>query len=59
MLPLRLLSLTMWEHFNREGPKIIAKVAKHQPAAHMKICALLMPRKMKVEQSGAGRGDVG
>jgi hypothetical protein len=52
MLPLRLLSLTMWEHFNREGSKIIAKVAKHQRAAHMKIRALLVPREMKVEQSG-------
>jgi hypothetical protein len=38
--------------FGREGAKVIAKVAKHQPAAHMKICALLVPREMKVERSG-------
>ena len=28
------------------------KVRKTQPAAYMKICALLMPREMKVEQAG-------
>ena len=28
------------------------KVRKTQPAAYMKICALLVPREMKVEHSG-------
>jgi len=42
----------MLEHFNREGAKIIARVATHQPAAYLKICALLVPRDMKVEHSG-------
>ena len=39
--------------FQPRGAEDFAKVAKHQPAAHMKICALLVPREMKVEQSGA------
>ena len=39
--------------FREGGPQAIAKVRKHQPAAYMKICALLVPREMKVEHSGS------
>jgi hypothetical protein len=38
--------------FREGGPQAIAKVRKYQPAAYMKICALLVPREMKVEHSG-------
>jgi len=38
--------------FREGGPQAIAKVRKYQPAAYMKICALLVPRDMKVEHSG-------
>jgi hypothetical protein len=38
--------------FRQGGPAAIAKVRKYQPAAYMKICALLVPREMKVETSG-------
>jgi hypothetical protein len=38
--------------FRQGGPAAIAKVRKYQPAAYMKICALMVPREMKVEQSG-------
>jgi hypothetical protein len=38
--------------FRQGGPAAIAKVRKYQPAAYMKICALLVPREMKVEHSG-------
>jgi hypothetical protein len=31
---------------------VIARVARDQPAAYMKICALLVPREMKVEHGG-------
>jgi hypothetical protein len=48
--------LALSEHFKREGPKIIEKVAKEQPAAYMKICALLVPREMKVEHSNPIKG---
>jgi hypothetical protein len=37
--------------FRQGGPAAIAKVRKYQPAAYMKICALLVPREMKVEHS--------
>ena len=38
--------------FREGGPQAIAKVRKYQPAAYMKICALLVPREMKLEHSG-------
>jgi len=34
------------------GRQAIEKVRKTQPAAYMKICALLVPREMMVEHSG-------
>jgi hypothetical protein len=37
--------------FRRGGPAAIAKVRKYQPAAYMKICALLVPKEMKVQHS--------
>jgi hypothetical protein len=37
--------------FRQGGPAAIAKVRKYQPAACMKICALLVPREMRVEPS--------
>src|SRR5215813_11605467 len=37
--------------FRQGGPAAIAKVRKYQPAAYMKICALVIPKEMKVEHS--------
>ena len=37
--------------FKKHGAAAIEKVRKQQPAAYMKICALLVPREMKVEHS--------
>src|SRR5262245_38642193 len=34
------------------GPQVIEQVRKTQPAAYMKICALLVPKEMRVERSG-------
>jgi hypothetical protein len=34
------------------GAAAIEKVRKQHPAAYMKICALLVPREMKLEHSG-------
>jgi len=39
-------------NFRHEGKKAIEKVARNQPAAYLKILALLVPREMKVEHSG-------
>ena len=36
--------LALAEHFEREGAKVIAKVAKDQPAAYMKILRQEIPR---------------
>jgi hypothetical protein len=38
-------------NFRHEGKKAIEKVARDQPAAYLKILALLVPRELKVEQS--------
>ena len=39
------------DDFRLYGRQAIEKVRKTQPAAYMKICALLVPREMKVEHS--------
>ena len=53
-MPNKRFLLTLAEHFEREGPKVIAKVAKEQPAAYLKTCAMLVPKEMKVEPSDVG-----
>jgi hypothetical protein len=40
------------EDFRQGGAEAIARVRKEHPAAYMKICALLVPREMKLEHSG-------
>ena len=45
-----LLALTA--DFKKHGASAIEKVRKQQPAAYMKICALLVRGKMRVEHSG-------
>jgi len=37
--------------FRQGGPAAIAKVRKYQPAAYLKVCALVIPKEMKVEHS--------
>jgi hypothetical protein len=44
--------LALAADFKKHGAAAIEKVRKTQPAAYMKICALLVPREMKLEQSG-------
>ena len=43
-------------NFRHEGKKAIEKVARNQPAAYLKILALLVPREMKLEHSGGVKG---
>src|SRR5262245_44857341 len=45
--------LALAADFKKHGATAIEKVRKQQPAAYMKICALLVPREMKVEHSNA------
>jgi hypothetical protein len=54
-MPNKRFLLTLAEHFEREGPKVIGKVATEQPAAYLKICAMLVPKEMNVEPSGGGK----
>ena len=44
--------LALAADFKKHGAAAIAKVRKYQPAAYMKICALLVPRELQVEHSG-------
>ena len=44
--------LALAADFKMHGAAAIEKVRKQQPAAYMKICALLVPREMKLEHSG-------
>jgi hypothetical protein len=43
-------------HFRQHGKKAIEKVAREQPAAYMKILALLVPREMKIEHPDPIKG---
>ena len=43
--------LALAADFKKHGAAAIEKVRKTQPAAYMKICALLVPREHKVEHS--------
>src|SRR5262249_22612384 len=45
--------LALAADFKKHGAAAIEKVRKQQPAANMKICALLVRRKMKLELSAA------
>src|SRR5262249_51966270 len=40
------------DHFQREGRRVIAKVAKQQPAAYLRCLTMLVPKEMKVEHQG-------
>ena len=40
-------------NFRHQGKKAIEKVARNQPAAYLKILALLVPREMKVEHTNS------
>ena len=45
--------LALAADFKKHGAAAIEKVRKQQPAAYMKICALLVPREMQVEHTNS------
>ena len=47
--------LALAADFKKHGAAAIEKVRKQQPAAYMKIFALLVPREMKLEHSSGGK----
>src|SRR5262249_27952203 len=40
------------QHFQHEGKRVIARVAKQQPAVYLRCLTLLVPKEMKVEHQG-------
>src|SRR5262245_55357434 len=44
---------TLADDFRLHGRQAIEKVRKTQPAAYLKVCALLVPREMQIEHSGS------
>ena len=38
-----------WE---QHGPEVFKRVRRESPVSYLKVCALLVPREMKVERSG-------
>jgi len=40
------------EHFRHEGKRVIAKVARAQPAVYLRCLTMLVPKEMKVEAHG-------
>ena len=50
--------LALAADFKQHGAAAIEKVRETQPAAYLKVCAMLVPREMKLEHSGGvGRTD--
>jgi hypothetical protein len=48
--------LALATDFKQHGASAIAKVRQQQPAAYMKICALLVPRELQVEHKTGVKG---
>src|SRR5262245_5586614 len=46
----------MGADFRAYGAAAVAKVRKNQPAAYLKICALLVPKEFKVEHTSGVKG---
>ena len=40
------------EDWQQHGPEVFKRVRRESPAAYLKVCAMLVPREMKVEHQG-------
>jgi hypothetical protein len=38
--------------FQAHGEQVLARVRRESPAAYLKVCAMLVPREMKIEHTG-------
>jgi hypothetical protein len=45
--------LDLAEDWQRHGREVFKRVRRESPAAYLKVCAMLVPREMKVEHSNA------
>jgi hypothetical protein len=48
--------LDLAEDWQQHGREVFKRVRRESPAAYLKVCALLVPRDMKVEHSGGVKG---
>ena len=46
------LSLDLAEDWQQHGREVFKRFRRESPAAYLKVCAMLVPREMKVEHSG-------
>src|SRR5262247_517646 len=44
--------LDLAEDWQQHGREVFKRVRRESPAAYLKVCAMLVPREMKVEHSG-------
>src|SRR5215468_2876585 len=44
--------LDLAEDWQRHGREVFKRVRRESPAAYLKVCAMLVPKEMKVEHSG-------
>ena len=44
--------LDLAEDWQQHGREVFKRVRRQSPASYLKVCALLVPREMKVERSG-------
>jgi len=44
--------LDLAEDWQQHGREVFKRVRRESPAAYLKVCALLVPREMKIEHSG-------
>src|SRR6516164_7200534 len=40
------------EDWQQHGPEVFKRVRRESPASYLKVCAMLVPREMKLEHSG-------
>src|SRR5262249_43178607 len=43
------------EDWQQHGREVFKRVRRESPAAYLKVCAMLVPREMKLEHSGGGK----
>src|SRR5262249_26112574 len=55
----RLAISALLRDFRQGGPAAIAKVRKYQPAAYLKVCALVIPKEIKVEHCDVIKAQTG
>src|SRR5215475_10448372 len=45
--------LDLAEDWQQHGPEVLKRVRRESPATYLKVCAMLVPKEMKLEYQGA------